>query len=102
MKILINAPNVDMPAPLEEFIERRTREVLSMFEEQLTRVEFHLQDQNANKGGIDMRCTLEARPRGLDPLVVEHTAENETDAVRKALDKMKHALDRRLGRLSER
>jgi ribosomal subunit interface protein len=102
MQILINAPNVDMPTALSEFIELRTKEVLGHFEKHITRVEIHLQDQNAHKGGNDIRCKVEVRPRGLEPMAVEHTAEKEADAVRKALDKMKSALDRRLGRLSER
>ncbi|MCA9003162.1 MAG: HPF/RaiA family ribosome-associated protein [Planctomycetes bacterium] len=102
MKIQINAPNVDVPEALSEFIESRTHEVLGHFEKHLTRVEIHLKDQNGDKGGVDMHCTVEVRPRGLDPMAVDHTAESEADAVRKALDKMKSALDRRLGRLSER
>ena len=98
MKILINAPSVEVPAVFEEFIEKRVQEVLTPFESQLTRIEIHLQDQNAGKGGPDKRCVLEARPRGLDPIVVETIAEDEAGAVRKSLDKLKHALERRFGK----
>jgi len=101
MKIQINAPNVDVPAAFEEFIEKRLHEVLKPFEQQLTRVEIHLQDQNGTKGGADKRCLLEARPRGLDPIAVECVAEDATSALRKAADKLKSALSHRLGRLSE-
>ena len=35
----------------------------------LTRVEVHLKDQNGDKKGpANIRCTMEARPRGLAPL----------------------------------
>ncbi len=102
MIIQINAPNVEVPAEFEAFIEQRTHEVLKPFETQLTRIEIHLQDQNGAKGGADKRCLLEARPRGLDPIAVETISENATDAVRKALDKLKNALSHRLGRMSER
>ena len=102
MKIQINAPNVEVPAAFEEFIEQRVQEVLKPFEAHLTRIEIHLQDQNGGKGGSDKRCLLEARPRGLPPIAVECTESTETDAVRKALDKLKNALSHRIGRISER
>lgn len=100
MKILINAPSVEVPTVFEDFIERRVQEVLTPFESHLTRIEVHLQDQNAGKGGADTRCLLEARPRGRDPIVVDTTAEDEAGAVRKSLEKMKHALERRFGKRS--
>lgn len=102
MKIQINATNVEVPAAFEEFIENRLHEVLKAFEQQLTRVEVHLKDENGGKGGVDKRCMLEARPRGLDPIAVEFTAADVTDAVRKAADKLKNALSHKLGKMSER
>ncbi len=102
MIIQINAPNVAVPTEFQEFIEKRVGEVLKPFSQQLTRLEVHLKDQAANKGGVDKRCLLEARPRGLDPIAVDCVAASETDAVRKALDKLKKALDHRFGRMSER
>lgn len=102
MQIQINAPNVEVPAAFAEFIEHRISEVLSPFTQQLTRVEVHLQDQNGQKSGPDKRCMLEARPRNLDPIAVEVIATEQGDAVRQAVEKLKHALEHRLGRLSSR
>jgi len=61
-----------------------------------------LKDENGSKGGVDKRCMLEARPRGMDPIAVEYTGIDVTDAVRKAADKLKSALGHKLGKMSER
>ena len=48
---------------------------LSRFSDQLTRVEVHVSDENADKGGAaDKKCVIEARPVGLQPVAVtDHT-----------------------------
>ena len=103
MQLQINAPHVDVPDAFEGYIERRAHEVLGPFVDKLTRIEVHLSDQNgASRAGVDMRCVLEARPRAMDPVAVDVTAETPRDAVRIALDKMKHALDHRLGKRADR
>ena len=71
MEISLEFSNVPVQQRFESDVEDRIGEVLSPFAERLTRVEVHLRDENAQKGGRDTRCTMEARPRGLDPLAVE-------------------------------
>jgi ribosomal subunit interface protein len=102
MQIQINSPHVDVPAAFTEFIEKRIPEVLGPFAERLTRVEVHLQDLNADKGGIDKRCMLEARPRGLDPVAVEVVAAEAQEAFRQALAKLSSLLEHRFGKLDSR
>lgn len=85
--------------------ERIRAELLKTFErftERLTRVDAYIRDINAEKGGLDMRCVIEARPRGLDPLTAEHTGETPYDAVRGAADKLERVLEARFGKLDER
>lgn len=102
MQIQINAPHATAPDQFNDFIEKRIEEVLQPFAEHLTRVEVHLNDLNAAKGGLDKRCLMEARPRGLDPIAAEAVAVDDADAVKQALDKLKRALERRLGKLNSR
>ena len=71
MQIQINTPGEKLPDAFLEQIETSLHEVLRPHEAHLTRVEVHLRDLNGNKGGIDKRCLIEARPRGMQPLVAE-------------------------------
>ena len=77
---------------------------LEHFSEKITRVEVHLSDENSNKksGTKDMRCLLEARLAGLQPVTVSHKAATLEQAVEGAVDKLKRSLDSTLGRLGER
>ena len=48
-----------------------------------TRIEVHLADVNAAKGGNDdIRCTIEARPEGMQPQTVTHTDASVEAALR--------------------
>ena len=102
MQTQINAPHESLPDPLVDLIERSVDEGLEHYATRLTQVIIHIQDLNAHKGGIDKRCLIEARPKGLDPLTAEHEDEEITDAFRGALDKLKRVLERRFGKLSSR
>ncbi|GAB4288938.1 MAG: hypothetical protein Kow0058_08470 [Roseovarius sp.] len=68
--------------------------------ERLTRIEIHLKDQNAEKHGPDhIRCTMEARPRGLDPIAAHHDAENIRAALKGAARKLRSRLTSEFARL---
>lgn len=99
MQIQINAPGIDVPAPFRQFMEERIPEVLGASSKRMTRVEVHLKDLNADKGGLDKRCVLEARPSGLEPIAVDAIASEAHEAFRQALNKLRDALDRRFGRM---
>lgn len=84
-------------------IERDVRHRLARFRLRLTRIEVHLSDLDGGKQGpADKRCLLEARPNGLKPVAVSHEADTFGQAVAGATDKMTSALDRMLGRLTDR
>ena len=101
MQIQINAPHI-APDDFAEAAERSVRDALATHAERLTRVEVHVRDLNAQKGGVDKRCLIEARPRGLDPVTAEHESEKAHDALRGALDKLGRVLEHRFGRLDAR
>jgi ribosome-associated translation inhibitor RaiA len=70
---------------------------LERFAAQLTRVEVHLADINAGKGGpADKRCMIEARPTHHQPVAVTHQAESIPQALDGAIEKARRALDKAL------
>lgn len=82
-----------------ERIEAAVRHKLARFEERLTRIEVHVSDENASKGGSDDKsCTIEARPRGGKPLGVTAHAAKVDDAARKAANTLAERLDRHFGK----
>jgi ribosome-associated translation inhibitor RaiA len=70
------------------------------YEEDLTRIEVHLRDENGAKPGPhDKRCQMEARPKGHQPISVTHTATSLDQAVDGAANKLNHALEHFYGKL---
>jgi ribosome-associated translation inhibitor RaiA len=75
-------------------------EELSRYSHQITRVEVHLSDEDGNKDGInDIRCLMEARLAGMNPIAVTDSANSHEQAVSGALDKLKTSLETITGRL---
>ena len=73
---------------------------LKRFDNQVTRLEVHLSDEDGSKDGHqDKRCLLEARLEGLQPVAVTEQADTYEKAVKGAIDKMKTSLGTTLGRL---
>lgn len=67
---------------------------LSRFDDQITRVEVHLSDENSSKNGQkDKRCLMEARLQGLQPVAVTNLADTEEQAVSGAIEKLKASLE---------
>ncbi len=89
-------------APLTAEVEAAVRSAMSHHEDRISRVEVHLSDENGAKGGgNDIRCVMEARPTGHQPVAVTHHADDLVEAVNGAAMKLKAALDRTLGRLEQ-
>ncbi len=73
------------------------------FRDRITRVEAHLSDTNSHKTkGDDIRCVLEARLAGLQPIAVSHQASTIELALSGAADKLERSIENTLGRLKER
>jgi len=78
------------------------KEGLKRFESHLTRVEVHMSDENGKKEGLkDMKCLLEARIEGKQPIVVSYQAARPELAVYGAVEKLKSSLDSIIGRMQE-
>jgi len=69
------------------------------FADSVTRVEVHLSDENAGKGGAPaLRCTMEARVNGRPPVAVTSDAGSLDAAVNGAVHKLVRATEHALGR----
>lgn len=104
MQILLNTDkNVTVGDALLQRVEADIESGLSRFGDQITRVEIHVSDVNAEKsGGTDKRCVLEARPAGKQPVAVTHHAATVEEACTGALHKLEALLDAKYGRLDNR
>ncbi|HLS82048.1 MAG TPA: HPF/RaiA family ribosome-associated protein [Steroidobacter sp.] len=103
MQIQVNTDkNVQGGESLAARVQTKIESALANFADRITRVEAHLSDQNAVKGGADMRCVLEARLAGLQPIAVTHQAESLGVAIDVAVEKLEKAISSALGRLNDR
>ncbi len=85
----------------QEFFTAQIAEELKKFQSHITRIEVHLSDENGKKDGIqDIRCLLEARLEGRQPIAVNCQADSTKLAVTGALDKLNASLSTVIGRLS--
>ncbi|BAO60365.1 ribosomal subunit interface protein [Pseudomonas fluorescens] len=85
---------------MEEWVRSTVESTLERYEEDLTRVVVHLRDENGGKSGPDdMRCQLEARPKGHQPVSVTHKADTLEQALDGATVKLESALEHMFGKL---
>jgi ribosome-associated translation inhibitor RaiA len=95
--------NLDVGEGLVRRIEAEVEDALARYGGQVTRVEFHLSDENAGRSaGMDKRCTLEARPAGQQPVAVTHRAASPYEACSGAVLKLATMLESRFGRSGSR
>lgn len=98
MRIQVYLQDGELPSSFREYVEKEVADALEYVADRLTQVEVHMKDVNGQKHGVDKRCTIEARPRGMDPIAVEHDAEHARDAVSEASAKLARALRHRFER----
>jgi len=92
MKIQINFGDVQKSDALVDHVESQLRHSLKRFEDRITRLEVHLRDVNAKKAGLDKHCTVEVRPAGQQPFVVEAQDNDLYRAIRDAAEKAERAV----------
>lgn len=100
MQIQVNTDNtIAGREDVVSFVEGVVQSKLAAVSGPITRIEVHLQDQNAAKAGADdKRCMIEARLEGRQPVAATNTADNIRSAVTGAVDKLRNVLDRELGK----
>jgi ribosome-associated translation inhibitor RaiA len=72
------------------------------FGDRLRRVEVYLEDTNADKGGVDTRCSVEVHLAGRPAVAAEDRAEDVETAVDGALERVLRVLERQLGKQDDR
>lgn len=94
MQIQVSTDNfINGDARLIEVAEAAVQNDLGHMSDWLTRVEVHLKDQNAEKKGpAHIRCTIEARPRGLAPMAAHADAGDIPAALKGAASKLRQRL----------
>lgn len=104
MQIQVHSDNhIHGSARLAGWVSASVASKFERYDEELTRVVVHLNDENAHKAGsADKRCQIEVRPRGRQPLSVTHKAESLEFALDGALEKLGHALEHQLGKQRDR
>jgi len=103
MQIQINTDDhVHGSEALTEGVSGTIQSALSRFANRITRVEVHLSDENASKGGQrDKRCMIEVRVEGRKPVAVTEQARTMKQALQGAVDKLVHLLEGMFGRLDD-
>lgn len=103
MQIQVNTDkNIEGSARMSAYFSETLQDALGRFEDLITTVQVHLSDENAEKeGSNDKRCLLEARVKGMKPVVVSHNAENIDFAFSGAIDKLTKSLDSTIGKLKK-
>lgn len=94
--------NIEGRDALAQRVEAGVAATLGRFAGRITRVEVHLSDENAGRGGgADKRCLMEARPAGRDPVAVTHQAATLEEACGGAAKKLRNLLESTFGRLDD-
>lgn len=104
MTVQVNTDNhIRATAELYREVESVVESALGRFGDRITRVEVHLTDENGSQKahGDAMRCRLEARPAGRQPVSVTADAATTGQAVAGAARKMERLLDGTFGRLDD-
>ncbi len=101
MQVQVNTGNgIENKDTLERWADDYLQEALARFRQEITRVEVQLSDENsAKKGAADVRCMLEARLNGHEPLAVNHHGETQDEAFRGATQRLIRLLEHTLGKL---
>lgn len=101
MQIQVHSDNhIEGSARLVEWVSASVTSKLERFDEELTRIVVHINDENGDKAGPhDKRCQMEARPKGQQPISVTHKAESVDLAVEGAIEKLNNALKNLYGKL---
>lgn len=95
--------NIEGHEALATHVSSVVESALNRFSDHVTRVEIHLSDENSDKKGgkDDMRCMMEARLEGRQPIAVTHQATTVHQAVDGAANKLTRLIESTLGRLHD-
>ena len=94
--------NIEGSEALIDRVRGVVEDALNAFSDRITSVDVHLSNQNSDHhedGNDSMRCMIEARLEGHQPLAVTDQAATLNQAVDGATERLTHLIDHTLGRL---
>ncbi len=96
--------NIERHEALTAQVSGVVESALRRFSEHITLVDVHLSDENSDKkaGNNAMRCMMQARLEGRQPIAVTHQATTLNEAVDGAADKLTRLIEHTLGRQREK
>lgn len=104
MQIQVNSDhNIKGGEGLTTYVNDAVENALTLFRNHITRVEVHLSDENSNKKSSvdDIRCVMEARLEGRQPIAATHQGATVNQAVDGAAEKLTRMIESILGRLHD-
>jgi ribosome-associated translation inhibitor RaiA len=102
MKISIRCRKVQISTPERNRLVRRVDFALNPFRARVRQAAILVQDENAERGGIDKSCRLLVRVAPLGDVVAEATAETLDAAVGIAADRAARLISRGMDRINGR
>ncbi|MFY2789638.1 HPF/RaiA family ribosome-associated protein [Rhodococcus sp. KRD162] len=95
--------NLDLTGQLRERVEGDVVSALDRFSEHLTRIDVSFRNESAGREtSDDIRCMIEARPAGQEPVTVTASTARIPTAFAEALDKLETLLTHKFGRLDDK
>jgi ribosome-associated translation inhibitor RaiA len=102
MKLLVVGERTRVSEGLHDFITRRLHFVLGRFAPEVERVTARVGDLNGPRGGMDKRCRMEVKLRGLGDVLSEACADDLAAAVAFAAERLGRGVARALERRSHK
>ena len=93
--------NIEGHQDLADWLSSVVEDALSRVSDRITSIDIHLSNQNNEQqdGNDSLRCMMEARLEGRQPIAVTNQADTLDQAVDGAADKLTHLIDHTLGKL---
>jgi ribosome-associated translation inhibitor RaiA len=93
--------NIEGHQDLADWLSSVVEDALSRVSDRITSIDIHLSNQNNEQqdGNDSLRCVMEARLEGRQPIAVTNQADTLDRAVEGAADKLTHLIDHTLGKL---
>ncbi len=98
MALNVRVTNQRHNPEVEEFVRNRLDLVVGRFAQRLSTLDVHIRDENAQKGGVDKTCSIDAHlfPRGT---VHVHATESDIQkAILKAVERLKTVVTKTVDR----
>lgn len=96
MLINIQTQGLELTEALRDYTEKRLAYALSHAQQRIQRVQVRLIDVNGPRGGVDKRCQIDVRLKGLPSVVIEDTESDLYLAIDRAAERVARMLARRL------